>query len=423
MRPNTRTLATVALAFVLAQPALHAGADNSPGPSTAPAPKAGEPSGAALAHQAFELPRLDTQVVLDQADAQKKALDFIGSSKAHAEAVLSLQQCKGCHQNAEDSVRVYDPYGMRVSVTGPDSPWVGVSVGPADDVLRSQLKLPEGTGVVVTRVMPEGPAQEADVREHDILLSVNNHPVPDGDALDAIVKAAKSDAPPLALKLLREGRSLEKQVVPSHEPRQWLSLLSDVARGRSPYRIGVSVSEPDETLRSQLRLSDGGLVVTAVAEASPAEKQGVKVNDVLLSANGKAMKDGGDLPDVVRQSAQSPIELGLLRGGVRLKITVTPEKDEAAAAVDQFLSAQLQTSLDKQELTLLEPGLISRATHALTRARDASQQQHAQAQPAASPAERIDQIVLQLDQLRAAVEALRADVAKAPQGASAPAQK
>jgi membrane-associated protease RseP (regulator of RpoE activity) len=234
------------------------------------------------------------------------------------------------------------------------------------------------------------------------------------------VKSAKADAPPLALKLLREGRPLEKQVVPSHEPRQWVSLLTDAVQARSPYHIGVSVSEPDETLRSQLRLAEGGLVVTAVAEGGPAEKQGVKVNDVLLSANGKTLKDGGDLPDVVRQVAESPIDVELLRGGVRLKVSVTPVKDDAAV-IDQYLSARLGASPDKRELTLVEPGLISRATLDLTGAVNALE--NAQSQPACSPAERIDRIVSQLDQLRAAVEGLRGDVSKWAPPAAAPDRK
>jgi S1-C subfamily serine protease len=421
MRPQPRTLATVALALVVAQAALRAGAGDSTPPATAPASKAADPSGSAVARQALELRRLDAQVVVDQADAQKKALDFIGSSKAHAEAVANLQQCKGCHDNAQDSVRAYDAYGLRMTVTGPDAPWLGVSVGPADEVLRSQLKLPEGTGVVVTKVMPDGPAQKSDVREHDILVSVNRQPVPDGDALDAIVKAAKADAPPLTIKLLRDGQPIERQVAPSREPRPFLSAASNLLRIGSPYRIGVSVSEPDETLRRQLRLDDAGLVVTAVAESSPAAKQGVKVNDVLVSANGRAMKGGGDLPEVVRGAAESPVELELLRGGVRLKITVTPEKDEAAA-VNQYLTTQLAESFPNQELTLIQPGLIQTNTIDLAALGWANANGHAQTQPAGSPTERLDQIVSQLDQLRAAVEALRAEVVK-KDPASAPSQK
>jgi membrane-associated protease RseP (regulator of RpoE activity) len=422
MRLHPLSIAALTLTGLVGLTALGAAAgESSKAPATdrAAATRPAEPLEKAAAIDAWLARRLDAHVVLDQADAQKKALDYIGSRKAHADAVLKLQQCRNCHDRAKDVVRLSGPQPLRIAVAGPDTPWVGVSVGPADDVLRSQLKLPEGTGVVVTKVMPDGPAQKADVREHDILLSVNGQPVASGDALDAIVKGAKADSPPLTLKLLREGQPLEKQVVPSRETQQWLSALTDAMNPRSPYRIGVSVSEPDETLRSQLRLGDSGLVVTAVTEGSPAEKQGVKVNDVLLGANGRAMKEGGDLPDTVSQAEETPVELELLRGGVRLKITVTPEKDQAAA-VSEFLSAAVTRDAENQELTLLEPGFIYRATTDLSHAREDANKP--QTQPSGAPNDRINQIVSQLDDLRAAVEALRADVTK-DNDAGSPKQK
>src|SRR5690349_12469504 len=108
MRPHTPTaVATVALVFVLARPVLRAGTDESAHPSKVAASKPVDASGATAASEALDLRRLETQFVYDQADAQKKALDFIGAPKAHAEAVGSLQQCKGCHRDAQYSVRSF----------------------------------------------------------------------------------------------------------------------------------------------------------------------------------------------------------------------------------------------------------------------------------------------------------------------------
>ena len=48
------------------------------------------------------------------------------------------------------------------------------------------------------------------------------------------------------------------------------------------YRIGVTLSEADDTLRSHLKLAASeGLVVTEVVNDSPAAKMGVKLHDVL----------------------------------------------------------------------------------------------------------------------------------------------
>jgi membrane-associated protease RseP (regulator of RpoE activity) len=168
------------------------------------------------------------------------------------------------------------------------------------------------------------------------------------------------------------------------------------------YRIGVETSAPDETLRKQLRLGAEGVVVTGVIGGKPAEKQGVRSGDVIVSANGKPVKDPHDLSDEVRRAAESPVELELIRGGVRLKIGVTPEKEPVTTV--NFLTGSLTFGRRDRELMLVHPhGTI--LTDGEVTARPATR-------PAGPAAERLDQITKQLDALRAAVEALRADVAR-----------
>src|SRR6185436_5861305 len=97
--------------------------------------------------------------------------------EAHRDAIGSLQQCRSCH-DAPNTYLNFSPEVHGVTLLSRTGPWVGISVAPAE---------------------------QSGVAEHDILLSVNGQPVAGGDALDAIVQAWKQDAPPLTLRLLREG--------------------------------------------------------------------------------------------------------------------------------------------------------------------------------------------------------------------------
>jgi hypothetical protein len=343
-------------------------------------------------------------VFWDSADGQQKALKYIQSREAHQDAIGSLQQCRSCHDGLNAYVDFIGAAGHGLTLVSRTGPWVGVSVGPADDVLRAQLKLPEGTGVVVTKVVPGAPAEQSGVAEHDILLSVNGQPVAGGDALDAIVQAWRQDAPPLTLRLLREGQPLEKQVTPTAATRQQAFNSVQLAfTGQQKFRIGLNVSEPDETLRKQLKLGETGLVVTAVAGGSPAEKQGVKANDVLVSANKKPLKDGHDLTEIVQHAAESPIELELLRGGVSLRISVTPEKDPAPTQLE-VAADWVNLASQQRELMLVHPGLVyDFAAGAAAPATEPS----SQPAPAATAPESLDRITSQLEELRNTVESLR----------------
>jgi S1-C subfamily serine protease len=102
-----------------------------------------------------------------------------------------------------------------------------------------------------------------------------------------------------------------------------------VARGhvRRPF-IGVAVQPValSAAVVQQLRLShDGALLVTSVADKSPAERAGLLVGDVLLEANGEALRRPTDLLDTLGKApAGESITIKLLRAGAAKSISVVP---------------------------------------------------------------------------------------------------
>ena len=325
-------------------------------------------------------------------DVEEKVMNFLGSHRAHRDAILSLSQCRNCHQ-ADVGAAV----NAAAPALQPQGPWIGISVAPADGVLRSQLRLPEGSGVIITQVLPNSPAQQAGVEPHDVLLAVNGKPVASADDLEGQIRSATTGGT-LELKLLRGGKPLDKQVTPQTQAyADWLQALSSA--GQPVYRIGVSMSPPDETLRKQLGLA-GGFVVTEVNVGSPAEAAGVKAGDVLLSANGKALAEEGDLGAEIQRGTGSPVALEVMRAGATLRLSVTPVKETpppqaTAAALTDWVGRDLAA----RELMLVHPTYIDLL----------AQNANPATQPAA-PVDRLQQITDRLEQLRQAVDALRQEV-------------
>jgi membrane-associated protease RseP (regulator of RpoE activity) len=376
-----------------------------PGPKK-PAPQVTPPAGAQrdLAVHSLVVDDLNKLAVAYNADqARQQAVNHIRSNEAHIKAIYNLEQCKACHSPSPSYVELVNAFHASAGDAA-NGPWMGVAVGPADEVLRSQLRLPEGTGLVITEVMEGGPAKSAGVEAHDILLSVNGQPVPTGEALTAIVRGHGEGTGPLTLSLLRAGQRLEKQVAPQERPGRETHYIAWVGAGEE-YRIGVDVAEPDATLRKQLRLAEGGLVVTTVAGDSPAERQGLKVNDVLLSAGGKPLKQQPDLAAQVQQAgaANAAVELELLRGGVTLKIGVTPQKQPGGAATISQLAADY-LAYTPRALTLVQPGIVYDTSANIPVLKPAD------------PAQRLEQMTAQLDELRKSMDALRAEMEKGKEG-------
>ena len=76
------------------------------------------------------------------------------------------------------------------------------------------VQLPERSGALVQSVMPDGPSDRAGLRRGDLVIAVDDRPVPDPQVLLEVVDAA-SLGTPLPLKLLRNGRELTLSVKPA----------------------------------------------------------------------------------------------------------------------------------------------------------------------------------------------------------------
>jgi serine protease Do len=67
-----------------------------------------------------------------------------------------------------------------------------------------------------------------------------------------------------------------------------------------------------------------GVVVRTIQPGGPAEKAGLKAGDILLTIDGRAIKDGDDLvSEIASRRPGSSIRLGYLRDGKQADLTVT----------------------------------------------------------------------------------------------------
>ncbi len=94
------------------------------------------------------------------------------------------------------------------------------------------------------------------------------------------------------------------------------------------YWLGIEGGPLDSPiLRTHLQLADDvGVVVRQVVPKSPAEKAGLKQDDILIAVNGEQITDMGTLQKAVADSHAKPLELKLLRLAKDMTITITPEE-------------------------------------------------------------------------------------------------
>lgn len=107
------------------------------------------------------------------------------------------------------------------------------------------------------------------------------------------------------------------------------------AIGASGSYLGVGLMDVDSAKAKSLKMTEErGAEITLVYPGSPAEKAGLKVNDVVLEYDGQRVQGLEQLSRMVRESvAGRPVKIGVWRNGAMQTIAATIESRREAAVM------------------------------------------------------------------------------------------
>ncbi len=153
-----------------------------------------------------------------------KAEDLEEGLKAVGEKPVSLTILRG---GKKLTIQVQPRVRVTMGPVQPEPPafWIGVSVSPLEPALRSQLKLPQNRGLLATDVVKDSPAAKADVKVHDILLSLDGKLLDSQEKLVELVQSNGEKSVPL--ELIREGKTQTILVTPQRrKPAQQQTVVA-----------------------------------------------------------------------------------------------------------------------------------------------------------------------------------------------------
>lgn len=144
---------------------------------------------------------------------------------------------------------------------------IGVALAEVPDSLRSHVDLPEGQGVMVGSVTPEGPAARAGIEQFDILLKAGDRELKTPIDLKEVVDG--QEIQPVTLTLLRHGEQKTLEVTPIK--REDLKLPEDNVRGLNSLPVmGNVFVTPSENLIGTINSNIGML---GTVQPLPAQQQ------------------------------------------------------------------------------------------------------------------------------------------------------
>jgi membrane-associated protease RseP (regulator of RpoE activity) len=112
------------------------------------------------------------------------------------------------------TVQVQPQVYVTMGPVQPEPPafWIGISVSSLEPALRSQLKLPQNQGLLAIDVVKDSPAAKAEVKLHDILLSLAGQPLESQQKLVEVVQSTGEKS--VQLEVIREGKNQTIDVTP-----------------------------------------------------------------------------------------------------------------------------------------------------------------------------------------------------------------
>ncbi len=149
---------------------------------------------------------------------------------------------------------------------------LGIEFQDLDPALREVMKLPPGIrGVLINRIDPGSPADQASVRRGDVLSGLDGKKLQSARQLFEILETVTPNQQ-LALTLWRDGATLDVDLRAQEIP-------DNVAEELTRRLLGLSLTPNPQ----------GGYLIAQVRGNSPSARVGLSQGDLLLAVNGLAL--------------------------------------------------------------------------------------------------------------------------------------
>ncbi len=203
-----------------------------------------------------------------------------------------------------------------------DRGWLGVEMGELEPTDAYDLGI-DG-GVVLNRVVPGGPAEQAGLLKNDVVVSLG------GRTTENLVRMGN------AIMLVRPGIPTEIEYIRDGKLRRGNATLQDrdeqraIAYGGAFIeKLGFSVVPDERVVTRRGRVVDriAGFQVLEVSPNSTADEAGLESRDFLYEIDGRSFEDPDQLKSFFSEANyQEGVRLKLIRGNMRGYIDLTTSK-------------------------------------------------------------------------------------------------
>ncbi len=236
-----------------------------------------------------------------------------------------------------------------------EEPWGGSYLGvDTQDVTSDRLgalHMKDERGVEVTMVDQDAPAGKAGLKEHDVILSINDQQVQSVEQLRRLIHEIPAGRN-ISIGISREGQPMtlhaqlaERSKMPEmnfnfHGPNINVPVVHippinipeidvpNIVVVHAPRSSGMMIENLTPQLGDFFGVKGGnGVLVRSVEKGSRAEQAGIKAGDVIVKINGSAVNDCSDFSRLLRSRTSTKATVVVMRDRREQTLTLNlPEK-------------------------------------------------------------------------------------------------
>ena len=173
--------------------------------------------------------------------------------------------------------------------------WLGVAMRPIDALSAETYGLPSVSGVELTLITEDGPAEDYGLQIYDVITEVDDIPIGRVGQLQQNI-AMKRPGDAISVRVYRNERPMDVKIVLGQAPLQARPEIAEASESvreeRMDDKLGLAIEDMNPESAAAFGYEDvSGALITRVAVNGPAARRGVSPGWKIVEINRKPISD------------------------------------------------------------------------------------------------------------------------------------
>lgn len=188
--------------------------------------------------------------------------------------------------------------------------FLGIQIQQITPQLAEAFKLSDTKGILVAGVQEGSAAEKAGLKTEDIIVELNGNEIKSVNTFRNQVSSCKPGTS-IKLSVLRDNKKLDITAVTAAIDNDGTEIAGDVNLYN---KLGISVDEINNNVARRFGYRmDEGVIVTEVANDSPAAEAGIEPGSMIKAVNRRKVTSIAEFQDALKLSAESHTVLMLVK--------------------------------------------------------------------------------------------------------------